>query len=72
MSLIGKCIARLEQFGRFGFYLVSLIFVLWIMYGVAAYVIFGATIFHDTEMDAWCREHYPNLSYDACYEKAGV
>ena len=72
MSLIDKFIARLEQFGRLGFYLVSLLFVLWVMYGVVAYIIFGATMFHDTEMDAWCREHHPNLSYAACYEKAGV
>ena len=33
---------------------------------------FGAIMFHDTEMDAWCREYHPNLSYAACYEKAGV
>jgi len=72
MSLIDKFVARLEQFGRFGFYLVSLLFVLWVIYNVVAYIIFGATMFHDTEMDAWCREHHPNLSYAACYEKAGV
>ena len=72
MSLIDKFIARLEHFGRLGFYLVSLLFVLWVMYGVVAYIIFGAIMFHDTEMDAWCREYHPNLSYAACYEKAGV
>jgi len=72
MSVIDKCVTRLEQFGRFGFYLVSLLFVLWVMYGVVAYIILGATMFHDTEMDAWCREYHPNLSYAACYEKAGV
>ena len=72
MSITDKFVARLEQFGRFGFYSVSLLFVLWIMYGVVAYTIFGATMFHDTEMDAWCREYHPNLSYAACYEKAGV
>ena len=53
MSLIDKFVARLEQFGRFGFYLVSLLFVLWVIYGVVAYIVFGATMFHDTEMDAW-------------------
>ena len=72
MSLIDKCVARLEQIGHFGFYLVSLLFVLWMMYGVVAYIVFGATMFHDTEMDALCREYHPNLSYAACYEKAGV
>ena len=72
MSITDKFVTSLEQFGRFGFYLVSLLFVLWIMYGVVAYIVVGATMFHDTEMDAWCREYHPNLSYAACYEKAGV
>ena len=72
MSIIDKFFVRLEQVGRFGFYLVSLLFVLWIMYGVVAYIIIGATMFHDTEMDAWCREYHPHLSYAACYKKAGV
>lgn len=37
-----------------------------------AYSWFTGTFFDDTEMEDWCREYRPHMSYEECYVDAGV